>query len=126
MSISMCIDCPIVADHDHVEPHIPDNRPKPGDMQMVKRQQRVGRHEQMDQGTGEIKQVLDWMHRQAGPGARIYAVVVHRMDPSVKHRHMDQAVNAVEVEFVNDWDDEAEADEPGRIIAKGRPWSPAI
>lgn len=86
----------------------------PRDLQVIQHQQRMTGQNQMDQHIRPVKQMLDRVHRQAGPGAGVYRVVVDRMHPFVEWTLMDQPVNAEEMHLVDDRDHQPEDDQgPG-------------
>ena len=70
-------------------------------MQLEQRDNRVGRDHQMPQDDRMLEERLDRMHRPRGPRAWVDRIVVDRMDPFVEDRHMDQAVDAEEVHFMD-------------------------
>lgn len=53
----------------------------------------------VDQNHAEIQEVLDRMHRHAGPWARVHILVMEVVDALVERRPVDEAMNPVEVEF---------------------------
>ena len=60
--------------------------------------QRVRRHHQQHEQRGQVEQVLDRVHRKAGPGADGNVAVMYRVKTLVQRFEMQQAMHAVEME----------------------------
>ena len=72
----------------------------------------------MNQHAGVIEQVLDRVHRQAGPGSDVDVPVMHVMRDLVEDLHMQQAVRPVEVEVPPERHEHENHQEPDRLRAR--------
>ena len=109
-----------------VESDMADDGAGAGDLQIIEEDQRMRWHDEMNERVRPIEQMLDRMHGEAGPRAGVDGIVVHGMDPFVEDGHMDQPVDAIEVELVPQRQHEGEDNEPHRIIRERAPQTPAI
>mgnify|MGYP000288109396 CR=1 FL=1 len=86
----------------------------------------MSRQHEKDQKTAEVEQMLNRVHRQAGPGADIDIPVVHRMHMPVQRRPVDQAMDQIEVDPLQQGQQREKQDKPYRTIRKRKRRRPVV
>jgi len=99
VGIAAGADCTTSDDH-AIETCMPLRGRESRMLQMEQHVQWMRRHNQMNQRSRKIKRMLDWMHRKAGPRPGIHVIVMQRMNPAIKRRPMNQAMNQIKVDIV--------------------------
>ena len=87
-------------------------------LKMENEMQRVGRNEKVDQRPTEIEEMLNWMHRQPGPGSGIGVQMVDTVNIFKQRPPMNQAVNKVEMGFTYHQDQKKKGDKQNRVVLK--------
>ena len=64
----------------------------------------------------EVQQVLDWMHAQPTPGARVYIFMVEGMHMFVQGLPVNHAMNPVEMKLTPEWDKDQLSHGPDRVV----------
>jgi len=121
VGIGVGVEAGIRSGLDLVEADMADDRPGSRDLGVVDQQQGMRRQDQVDQAVGPVEEVLDGVHRQAGPGRRVDRVVVNRMHPFVEQRRMDQAVDREEMHLMDRRGQQHDRRKIPRIVRPAQP-----
>ncbi|EEF25311.1 conserved hypothetical protein, partial [Ricinus communis] len=95
--VAVGIDGALLADDDLVEAGMARCRGKACMRQVEDRMDRIGRHDPVDQHTGEIEKVLDRVHGKTGPRAGIDVVMMQLVDRMIQRRPVDEAMHQIEM-----------------------------
>ena len=115
VGIAVRCDRRLLADDDPLEPGMAVRRRQPGMKQLEQCVDRMRGHDPVDEHAGEIEQMLDRVHRDARPGARVDVVVMQLVHRAIERRPMNQPVHDVEMELAEQRDQQHEQHEPHRV-----------
>ena len=91
-----------------LEPGVRGRRTQGVPLQVQDDMQWMRGYDQVDQHAAEVDDMLDRMHRQAGPGSDIVVAVVHRVREPVHRLPVQEAMGEVEVQRLPERDGEGD------------------